>query len=171
MAQCKSKHCKAELVVGWQFCAYCGTDNRPPQFRPPILACPHLFFESEGFCVRCGDCRDGRPNASQREVQANIGKTFLKLGVFVTIIAIAVEQIHHNQVFGNQWIQSWYDDSYMSEGKRVLRGEDYVAWAETGGVVLFGLGLMAVTIARMNAGKRRRRAKSAPGSGSKQIVP
>jgi len=103
--------------------------------------------------VRCGDCRDGRPSAAQREVQANIGRTMFGIGVFVVIAAVAVWQIHMNQWPGNEYIASWYDEAYMSAGKRVLRGEDYISWAETGGGILCVLGILASLISRFNAGK------------------
>ena len=77
MAQCEWKPCGQKVQAGWQFCPYCGTDNRPSTFRPGIIACPHLFHESESFCVRCGSSRDGRPSAEQRQVQAGIGKKFI----------------------------------------------------------------------------------------------
>jgi hypothetical protein len=157
MPQCNSKRCKAKLEAGWIFCPYCGTDNRPPTFRPTILACPHSFHESEGFCFRCGDCRDGRPTAAQREAQATIGRNLFAFGLFAIIVAFAISYIHDNRYPGNQYLQPWYDEAYQADGKQALRGDEYMSWAEIGGGALCGVGILAMIVARINAGKRRTR--------------
>ena len=154
---CTSRQCRLPMEPGWQFCPYCGTDVRPPTFRPPILACPHLFFEQEGFCFRCGDCRDGRPNASQREVQNSIGKALFYFGFLVIILAVAVTQIHANNWPGNDFIKPWFDETYTDAGKVLVKGNEYVSWAQTGGGVLCGLGILARIEARLNAGKPKRK--------------
>ena len=157
MAQCVSKRCKAKVETGWIFCAYCGTDNRPPTFRPVILACPHKFHESEGFCVRCGVCRDGRSSAAEREVQQKIGRTFFGFGLFAIAAAAAVWQIHVNAFPGIQFVQPWYDEVYLSEGKRMLRGDDYASWTAMGGGALCAIGVAALIFSKLNSAKPRSR--------------
>ena len=116
-----------------------------------------MFHESEGFCVRCGECRDGRPTAAQRRVQSNIGKTFFLLGLLAIGAAVAVSQIRLNGAYGSMWIKPWYDETYSSAGKTLLKGDDYVSWAEMGGSGLCGIGLLAMLVARINAGRRKAR--------------
>ena len=157
MAQCVSRRCRAKVEPGWLFCAYCGTDNRPDSFRPMILACPHLFFENEGYCVRCGDCRDGRPSAAQRAVQASIGRKFMLGGFVVAGGAVGIQQIHQNHWMGNEFIIPWYDEATTVDGKPAMKGDDYISWAETGGGILFAIGVLASAVAWLNAGRRRRR--------------
>jgi hypothetical protein len=156
MAECVSKRCKQKIEEGWSFCAFCGSDNRPETFRPGILACPHLFFQTEGFCIRCGECRDGRPTAAQRAVQASIGRTLLFFGILVAGLSFAAYQIHLNHWPGNEFIMPWYDETYSLDGKSVQKGDDYVSWGETAGAILSGLGVLASVVARVNAGRRRK---------------
>lgn len=156
MAQCAWKPCGQKVQAGWQFCPYCGTDNRPSTFRPGIIACPHLFHESESFCVRCGSSRDGRPSAEQRQVQAGIGKKFITLGVIVAGASFGAQQIHENHYPGNEYIAPYYDEVSVVDGKKSVKGDEYVSWGETGGAVLGVLGVLALIIARINAGLRRK---------------
>jgi hypothetical protein len=144
MAQCSDKRCKSKVEAGWSFCPYCGTDNRPATWRPPILACPHSFVGSEGFCIRCGECRDGHPTAAQRAVQAVIGRSFFILGFVAIAAAVAVVQIRDHGYQGSAWIKTWYDANYIS-------------WAEMGGAGSCGFGLLAMLIARLNGIKRKAR--------------
>jgi len=160
MPQCGWKACGQKVQAGWQFCPFCGTDNRPSTFRPAIIACPHLFHESESFCVRCGSSRDGRPSAEQRATQSGIGKKFIWLGIVVGVASVGAQQIHANHYPGNEYIAPYYEESYSLDGKKVLKGDDYVSWGETGAGVLVGLGLVALIIARLNAGLRRKPAKA-----------
>ena len=46
-------HCQKPIDSSWQFCAFCGADNRPPEHRPPIAEHTHDF--SKGYhCITCG---------------------------------------------------------------------------------------------------------------------
>jgi len=137
------------------FCPYCGTDNRPLAFRPVILACPHMFHESEGFCFRCGDCRDGRPSAAQREAQASIAKNMMGLGILAIGVASGVQYVHTNRITGNQYIASWYEEGYDVDGKHFVRGDDYVSWAQMGGSAICALGVLALMVSRFNGRKRK----------------
>ncbi len=156
MAKCVAKACKRQLQAGWSFCPYCGTDNRPPTFRPVLVACPHRFIKGEGFCFRCGDCRDGRPTAAQREKQASIGRTCLLLGILLIVAAVAVVQIRTNALPGSVWIRSWYDQAYDAGGGKGYRGDDYVLWAQMGGGALCGIGILALLVAKLNGVRRKR---------------
>jgi hypothetical protein len=71
--------------------------------------------------------------------------------------AEAVRQIRTQHLPGSTWIGSWYDEAYESGGKHLVRGDDYVSWAQTGGAILCGLGILALLIAFMNGGKRKAR--------------
>ena len=145
------------MEAGWLFCPYCGVDNRPETFRPMLLACPHRFFGDEGFCVRCGECRDGRPTAAQRAVQFGIAKKFLFLGVLSYVATIGIMQIHQNHWFGNQFIIPWYDEPYSVDGKTAFKGNDYMEWAQMGGEALSGLGVLALLAALIANRKRSKR--------------
>lgn len=54
MSVCVMAKCRRAMDDAWAFCPLCGTDNRPPRFRPPVLQCAHLFFASAAFCAMCG---------------------------------------------------------------------------------------------------------------------
>lgn len=160
MPQCVWKPCRQKLQSGWLFCPYCGTDNRPETFRPNIIACPHLFIEDEGFCVRCGSSRDGRHSAADRAKQAGLGKTAIKLGIFAAAASYGIQQIHDNHFTGNQLIAPWYEETTEVDGKKAFKGDDYVLWGETGGLGLVCLGIIILIIARVNAGRIRKRSKA-----------
>lgn len=144
MPQCQYKRCKSKIEQGWAFCPYCGTDNRPSTWRPPILACPHSFLESEGFCLRCGECRDGRPTAAQRAKQASIGRSLFLIGLIAVGGAVGIYQIRENGFTGSKWIGTWYDARYIS-------------WAEMGGGGFCVLGILAMLVARQNGIKPKAR--------------
>ncbi len=54
VVRCVLQDCRKELEESWNFCPRCGTDNRPPEHRPPIGTCVHEYINGKGFCVLCG---------------------------------------------------------------------------------------------------------------------
>jgi len=54
MVRCDSAECNRELEEDWQFCPYCGSDNRPPEQRSQLVGCLHNFYIGGSYCTRCG---------------------------------------------------------------------------------------------------------------------
>ncbi len=54
MNQCINQRCRRTIDDSWAFCSICGTDNRPPKGRAPVLVCTHQYFHGTTYCVNCG---------------------------------------------------------------------------------------------------------------------
>lgn len=51
---CADRSCKMPLQPGWDFCPYCGADNRLSPGPVPEHGCPDHMPFPEGHCTRCG---------------------------------------------------------------------------------------------------------------------
>lgn len=54
MPVCINNNCRRGLDDAWAFCPICGTDNRPPRGRRPVIVCQHLYLQGTSFCPVCG---------------------------------------------------------------------------------------------------------------------
>lgn len=74
MPFCIHRGCSREIHDDWDFCAFCGADNRPPERRHRVRDCEHDLVIEGPCCVRCGfdtDPQDGIPQ--QWRVAAGLG--------------------------------------------------------------------------------------------------
>ena len=75
----------------------------------------------------------------------------------IIALAFGTLQMHVNRYPGYEFLAPYYEESYETAGGKAMRGDDYVSWAEMGGATLFGIGLLASAVSRLNAGRPRNR--------------
>jgi hypothetical protein len=76
---------------GWQFCPYCGVDNRPPESRSAVPAHQHDF--TKGYhCIYCGSSNQAQvrpaPDRGFRYRNYNVNSGIWTVALILAIIAI-----------------------------------------------------------------------------------
>lgn len=75
-------HCHKQVDASWQFCPFCGADNRPPESQPHVPVHTHDF--SKGYhCILCGEARtaDARQTPTHGMVYRSYRIMLILLGV------------------------------------------------------------------------------------------
>ncbi|HTQ09067.1 MAG TPA: zinc ribbon domain-containing protein [Fimbriimonadaceae bacterium] len=151
MATCVSRACGQTIDDGFAFCPYCGTDNRPPENRPPIPNCAHQDVEGGGFCVLCGEAL-WDPSFLGRAWRMRAAALLLVLGFLAFVVAGFLNAVNGGSVtlFGGS-IRPWYRQvlhfqAYTSKGvwyppQDVLLGDQVCNW-----LVLAGGGLILLSL-------------------------
>jgi hypothetical protein len=146
MVHCVSPSCREELDQKWNFCPFCGTDNRPPEYRPKIRNCRHEFIKAEGYCVDCGR-KYGIAGAGMPvgPLRFRLGLASIAVGLVTFAAAFLIFKVHmQGHGPGYDWIKSWYDESYVARGKYGAgymrqRGNDVLTYMWLAGFIfLFG---------------------------------
>ncbi|MDR3690388.1 MAG: hypothetical protein P4L46_13485 [Fimbriimonas sp.] len=159
--KCLTKRCHQVVQAGWSFCPLCGRDNRPNEFRPTILNCPHKFAGPKCYCVICGDGYGGAKSASGTRANIRFGKLLILIGIVLVVFAVGIKTIGTSgKGPGISLIQAIYNWSIELPGPFVLYGNSLPAYALIAGPVIAMVGI--VGIAAANAAKPRPRRKTAP---------
>ena len=150
MVHCVSDTCREELDQKWNFCPFCGTDNRPPEYRPKIRNCRHEFIKADGYCVDCGRKYGVPYEVSARTWQVRLGLGAMVLGALVLLAAFLIGRIHsQGHGPGYAWIQTWFDQPYITHGRYgsgypTYLGREILTWMGMGGFFLVIGGLAAL---------------------------
>jgi hypothetical protein len=148
MVHCVSDTCRQEIEEAYSFCPFCGTDNRPPEMRPPVKGCYHRFLNASGYCILCGAKYGSESPWSGRPLQIRLGLLGVGFGCLLFLSAFLIWEIHSKGSGpGYDWIHSWYDVAVQRRGKygntyTELRGSETIGWMVVVGMVstMFGLG-------------------------------
>lgn len=161
MVHCVSDTCREELDQKWNFCPFCGMDNRPPEYRPRIRNCRHEFVKVDGYCIDCGRRSGENYEAASRSLQVKLGLTGIVLGVLTLVATFLIYQIHaQGHGPGYDWIRTWYDQTYLAHGKYGntyvrQRGADTLTWMGLIGFLLTFGGIATFFPDTWNYGRRR----------------
>ena len=151
MVHCVSETCKEELDQKWNFCPYCGTDNRPPEYRPRARNCRHDFVIVTGYCVDCGAKFGGSPSRSFGAWRIRLGVSGIVAGVVFLVGAYLIWRVHsQGHGPGYEWIRTWYDETYTRMGKygnpvTRYRGVDVISWLSLIGLALIFIGIRIIS--------------------------
>jgi hypothetical protein len=150
MVHCISDTCREELDQKWNFCPFCGVDNRPPEYRPKIKNCRHEYVKADGFCVDCGRKYGSGSGPDLNVWQTRLGLLAASLGSVLLVAAFLIWRVHlQGHGPGYDWIRSWFDDTYQARGRHGYtymrqRGADVLSWMSAIGFVLIFGGLSAM---------------------------
>jgi hypothetical protein len=150
MVHCVSDTCREQLDQKWNFCPFCGTDNRPPEYRPKIKNCRHEYVSATGYCVDCGHKYGADYGASLAVWQVRGGILLMALGALLIVAAFLIGQIHsQGHGPGYEWIRSWFDQPYLTRGKygttyTTYLGREVLTWMFLGSafLILIGAGML-----------------------------
>lgn len=115
--QCVSDFCDLEIDPTWQFCPYCGTDNRPPSQRFKVGKHAHRYLHRQGCCLLCGEPRD-EPYLFGWRWRMGISLTLLTVSGFLllTSLNIALAGIDKPSI-AKGYIRSWYEEPVQRRRK------------------------------------------------------
>ena len=134
-----------EIQESWKFCPYCGTDNRPPEYRPVIRGCVHCFVQGQQYCINCGGTYGDR-YVEVPEIQRKAGIVSIAIGAALWLFAGFVSLVHTR---GRgpliDWINSWYNATHFEYSIYVgkhprINGPTYISNAFLVGLFLIVLG-------------------------------
>jgi hypothetical protein len=120
--QCVSETCDYEIDPNWDFCPYCGVDNRPPSRRSePIPRHSHRFLHRSGCCLICGEPID-EPYYFRRRWRMRIATALLIISVASLLIAINIGLAGAGMpAIAKEYVKSWYDQPTRHFGRRTFR--------------------------------------------------
>ena len=108
---CVSSTCRKPIESTWDFCPYCGEDNRSPHEQQQVPRHFHRYLHGSGHCFLCGEPFD-EPYVFNRRWRMRLVTALLALSIvlFLTAGNIALGGIGKPSI-GGSWIQSWYGQS------------------------------------------------------------
>ncbi|MDR3690389.1 MAG: hypothetical protein P4L46_13490 [Fimbriimonas sp.] len=153
MVHCVSETCRREIDEDWDFCAYCGADNRAPEKRYRVRYCIHRYPDNQHFCIFCG----GRYGDRYWEVpawQRRIGFLAIAGGALLWLAALVIWLVHtKGQGALFQWVNSWYDATHTEYSRysgphQVANGRSIIGDLFLGGIFGFLAGGSMVSTPR-----------------------
>lgn len=119
--QCVSETCAYKLDPSWDFCPYCGADNRPPSRRQdPVRPHVHRYLHRVGCCLICGEPFD-EPYYFRRIWRVRIASTLLALSLASAFVALNIGLAGAGKPsIAKSYIQSWYDSPTFHYSRRRL---------------------------------------------------
>ncbi len=143
--QCVSDYCDREVDPSWDFCPYCGCDNRPPSRKGPVRFHAHKYLHRSGCCTRCGEPID-EPYVFKRKWRMQISGFLLALSLlaFLSALNIGLAGVRKPAIAAKS-IQSWYDITITRRSRRygtrtTTLGRDWILNLMIVGAVCGGLG-------------------------------
>ncbi len=85
MTTCGNPQCRLAVEDGFDFCPYCGSDQRPLPQRKPVGHHDHEWFQGGYYCARCGMMDPETEARIEGQIQ---GKRFLAYGGIAFALAI-----------------------------------------------------------------------------------
>ena len=109
MAYCMSASCRKEIDDSYAFCPYCGTDNREPHERAPVVCSRHLAVPGGRACVLCGKRLNSDGTAKRGPMYRIAGAFMIALGLLLIVGAVWMEvscrrtPYHSGYYYGRSW--------------------------------------------------------------------
>ena len=152
---CVSADCREHMDRSWDFCPYCGTDNRPPARKTPIPDHRHHFLNRSGHCMVCGEEADEPYNMK--------GRTRRRLAFVIILFGLLILAWVANMIFAHlhwpalfsDWIRSWWSSTTILRVRlpfiytREL-GWTLCFWLSLIGIIVVAAGFMLARKSRMD---------------------
>jgi hypothetical protein len=114
---CISSVCRKPIESTWDFCPYCGEDNRSParQVGAGEHAC--VYWKDLSYCLQCGQPHEDSYEVARKSVNRWC-LAFLFGGLLLAFTVFNIKMAYADRPsFGRPWIQSWYENPVVRQGR------------------------------------------------------
>jgi hypothetical protein len=145
---CVSSSCRKPIESTWDFCPYCGSDNRAPSDQPGVDPHKHQFLQGLGYCLLCGEAHD-EPYAMSGRWRVRLATCLLLLSLLLGFLILNIQMAGNNRpAIAKSWIRTWYDQPVSHRSKYSGRyttqlGQDVSIWLgiAAGGVLFISIAM------------------------------